>query len=86
MIIDTVKYVTLINLTEMECNLFTSTKEVYMSLCMCFRIFNFGQITMIFCGDENFKYCYIANVNVYKSSNLTKTDNYFRTNCYLVIH
>ena len=30
-----------------------TTKEVSISLCMCFRIFNFGQIKMIFRGDEN---------------------------------
>ena len=27
---------------------------------------------MIFYGDENFKKCYIANVNVYRYSNLIK--------------
>ena len=38
---------------------------------------------MIFRGDENF---FIANVNVYRYSNLIKTDKYFRTNCCLVIN
>ena len=33
----------------------TTTKELSTSLFMCFRIFNFGQIKMIFCGEENFK-------------------------------
>ena len=33
----------------------STTKEPSVSLFMCFRIFNFGQINMIFCGDENFK-------------------------------
>ena len=56
MIFYMVIYVTLINLTEIEC----ITKELSISLFMCFRIFNFGQIKMIFCGDDNFKtylYC-----------------------------
>ena len=64
----------------------TTTKELSITLHMCLRIFNFGQIKMIFCGDENFKNCIIANVNVYRYSNLIKTDNYFRTNCCLVIN
>ena len=62
------------------------TKELSVSLFMCFRILYFGQIKMIFCGDENFKKCFIANVNVYRYSNLIKTDNYLRTNCCLVIN
>ena len=33
----------------------TTTKELSISLFMCFRIFNFGQIKMIICGDENFE-------------------------------
>ena len=33
----------------------TTTKELSISLFMCFRIFNFGQIKMIFRGDENLK-------------------------------
>ena len=41
---------------------------------------------MIFCGDENLKNCFTANVNAYRYSNLIKTDNYFRTNCCLVIN
>ena len=41
---------------------------------------------MIFRGDENFKKIFIANVNVYRYSNL-KIDKYFRTNCcYIVIN
>ena len=53
MIFVMVIYVTLINLTEMECIHSTNDKELSISLFMCFRIFNFGQIKMIFCGDEN---------------------------------
>ena len=33
----------------------TTTKELSISLFMCFRIFSFGQIKIIFRGDENFK-------------------------------
>ena len=59
MVFDRVIYVTLITLAEMECN-FTTTKELSFILFMCFRVLNFGQTTMIFRGDENFKkflYC-----------------------------
>ena len=41
---------------------------------------------MIFRGDENLKNVLIANINVYRYSNLIKTDKYFRTNCCLVIN
>ena len=33
----------------------TTTKELSIYLFVCFRLLNFGQINMIFCGDENFK-------------------------------
>ena len=33
----------------------TSTKELSISFFYVFRIFTFGQIKMIFCGDENLK-------------------------------
>ena len=33
----------------------TTTKELTISFFVCIRIFNFGQIKMIFCGDENLK-------------------------------
>ena len=56
MIFDMVIYVTLINFTKNGMNSSTTnTKELSISLFMCFRIFNFGQFKMIFCGDENFK-------------------------------
>ena len=54
-----------------------TTKELSISLIICFRIFNFGQIKMIFRGDENLKKIFIANVNVYRYNNLIKTDKYF---------
>ena len=63
----------------------TTTKELSISLFMCLES-NFGQIKMIFRGDEHFitKF-FITNVNVYRYDNLIKTDKYFRTNCCLVI-
>ena len=53
----------------------TTTKELSISLFMCFRILKFGQIKMIFRGDENFKKIFIANVNDYRYSNLIKLIN-----------
>ena len=41
---------------------------------------------MIFRGDENFKKIFIANVNVYRYSNLIKTNKYFRINFCLGIN
>ena len=64
----------------------TTTKELTISFFMFLRIFNFRQIKMIFRGDENLKRFFIANVNVYRYSNLIKNDKYFRTNCCLVIN
>ena len=64
----------------------TTTKELSISLCMCFRILTFGQIKIMFRGDENLKKIFIANVNIYRYSNLLKTDKYFRINCCLVIN
>ena len=78
MIFDMVIYVTLINLTEMECILLII--KCCLFLCLC------EQIKMIFHGDENLKKIFLANANVYRYSNLIKTDKYFRTNCCLVIN
>ena len=87
MIFDMVVYVTLINLTEMVCGMYSTTKELSISLFMCFRIFNFRQIKMIFRGDGNLKKkFFISNVSVYRYTNLIKTDKYFRTNYCLVIY
>ena len=69
-------YVILINLTEMECILLL-LKELSITLFMCFRIYYFGKIKMIFRGDENLKNIFIANVIVHRYSNLIKTDKYF---------
>ena len=56
MIFDMVIYVTLNNLKEMECILLLLKRCLYLLVVCCsFRIFNFGQIKMIFRGDENLK-------------------------------
>ena len=62
-----------------------TTKELSVSLFVCFRIFTFGQIKMIFCGKLQ-KICFVSNANVYRYSNFIKTYDYFRTNCCLVIN
>ena len=41
---------------------------------------------MIFRGDETLKKIFIVNVNIYRYSNLLKTDKCFRTNSCLVIN
>ena len=53
MIFDMGIYVTLMNVTEMECILLLLNSCLF--IFMCFRIFNFGQIKMIFRGDESLK-------------------------------
>ena len=68
MIFDMVIYVTLINLTEWNVFYYYYKRDVYFFF-ICFRIFNFGQIKMIFRGDENLKLkVFIADVNVYRFS------------------
>ena len=61
MIFDMVIYVTLINLTEMECILLLLLLKNYLFLCLCvLESLTFGQIKIVFCGDGNFKqllYC-----------------------------
>ena len=64
----------------------TTTKEQSISLFMCFRIFNFGQIKIYFVKMKSLKDCFIAKVNVYRYCNLIKADNYFRTNSCLVMN
>ena len=65
----------------------TYNKELSISLFMCFRIFNFGQIKMIFRGDENFKNNSLLKIKTFKDIvTYLKADRYFRTNCCLVIN
>ena len=54
MIFVMIVYATLINLTELECILLLLKSCLFLCLCF-FRIFNFGQIKMIFRGDKNLK-------------------------------
>ena len=42
----------------------TTSKEQSISLFMCLRIFNFGQIKLYFVEIKTSKNCFIANVNV----------------------
>ena len=44
----------------------TTTKELSFSVFMYLRIFNLGQIKMIFRGDDYLKKFFIGNVNVYR--------------------
>ena len=62
MIFDMVIYVTLINLTEIECILLLLLRAFF--FVYVFRVFDFGQIKMTFIRGENFKNCFAANVNV----------------------
>ena len=64
----------------------TATKGLSNSLFMCFRIFNFEQIKMIFRGGETIKIIFITDVNVYRNSYLIKSYKYFRPNYCLVIN
>ena len=64
----------------------SSTKELSISLFMCIRIFNLDKLKLYFVKIETSNNCFIANVNAYRYSNLMKSDNYFRTNCCLVIN
>ena len=63
MIFDMVIYVTLIKI-DRNGMYSTTTKELSISLFMCFRIINLGQIKMIFRGYENFIKIFILNVTV----------------------
>ena len=40
----------------------TTTEELSISLFMCFRIFNFGQIKIIFSGDENLQKLFLLQM------------------------
>ena len=62
----------------------TNNKELSISLFMYFRIFNFGKIKMIFRGDEYLKKIFIANVNVYRYSNLIQLINILEQNATLL--
>ena len=58
-------------------------------LFLCFYVLNslfLDKFKIYFVEMKTSNTCYIANVDVYKYSNLINTDNYFRANCCLVIN
>ena len=84
MIFDTVIYVTLINMTETECILLLILNS-YIFLCLCaLESLTLDKSKRYFVKMKPSNICCIANVNVYRYSNLIKADHYFRTNWYLV--
>ena len=87
MIFDIVIYVTLIDLTEMKCILLLLLLiKGNLFLCLCvLESLTLDKSKLYFVEMKTSKNCFITNVNVYRYSNLIKTDNYFRTNCFLVI-
>ena len=90
MIFDMVIYVTLMNLTEMECillllPLLLLNSYLFLSLCVLESL-TLDKSNLYFVELETSNNCFIANVTVYRYNNLMKTDNYFRTNCCLLIN
>ena len=82
MIFDMVIY-----LTEMECILLLLLLKSYLFLCLCVsESLTLDKLKLYFVKIETSNNCFIANVNAYRYSNLMKSDNYFRTNCCLVIN
>ena len=84
MIFDMVIYVTLINLTPMECIRLLLKSCLF--LCLCVKEPLTFEKTPDISWSYKLKKIFIANVNVYTCSNLIKTDKYFRTKCCLVIN
>ena len=65
----------------------SSTSKELFFLCLCvLESLTLDKSKLYFVEVETSNNCLIANVNVYRYSNLIKTDNYFRTNCCLVIN
>ena len=87
MIFDMVIYITLINSTEMECFRLPLLLKSNRFLCLCvLESLTLDKSKLYFVEMKTSMNCFIANVNVNIYSNLKKTDNYFRTNCCLVIN
>ena len=57
----------------------TTTKELSISLFMCLESLTVDKSKLYFVEMETSNNCFIANVNVYRYSNLIETDNYLRT-------
>ena len=71
----------------MECILLQLLPKSNLCLCLCvLESLTLKKSELYFAEKKTSKNCFIANVNVYRYSNLIKTDNYFRTNCCLVIN
>ena len=80
-------YVTLINLTEMEYILLLLLLKSNLFLCLCVsESLTLDKSKLYFVEMKTLKNCFIANANVYRYGNLIKTDNYYRTNCCLVMN
>ena len=88
MIFDMVIYVTLINLTGMECiHLLLLLLKSNLFLCLCvLESLTLDKLKLYYVEMKTSKNCCFAKVNVYRYGNLIKTDNYFRTSCCLVIN
>ena len=74
MIFDMFIYVTLINLTEMECILLLLKNNLFLCLCVLESL-TLDKSKLYFVEMKTSKNCFIANVNVYRYGNLIKTDN-----------
>ena len=74
MIFEMVIYVTLINLTEMECILLIIKSCLFLCLCILESL-TLGKSKRYFAEIKIFKKIFIANVNVYRYSNLIKLIN-----------
>ena len=85
MIFDMVIYVTLINLTEMECILLLLKSCLFVCLCVLESL-TLDKSKRYFVEMKTYKKFFIAKVNAYRYSSLMKTNKYFRTNCCLVIN
>ena len=80
-------YVTLINLTEMECFLLLLQLKSNLYLCVCvLASLSLDESKLNFVEMKTSKNCFIANVIFYTYSDLIKTDNYLRKICCLVIN
>ena len=74
MIFDMVIYVTLINLTEMECILLLLKNNLFLCICVL-KSLTLDKSKLYFVEMKTSKNCFIANVYVYRYGNLIKTDN-----------
>ena len=69
----------------MECILLLLKSCLFLCLCVL-EYFTLDKSKLYFVEMKTYKKILITNVNVYRYSNLMKTDKYFRTNCCRVIN